>query len=225
MADDYPLNNIKFVSKGGVDEVFGMPITKDLITDAIWNLDYYKKYMEKAARQPTTMIGKEIEMKKKSLKAGKSTQLAPAKQHKPAKKKTSKPTPLKKIRKGKKSDHLVDEEDEEGQPASETQVENDEYNIQRGIQMSLEFLQAQGQVRQAPVGGVAIREPDSSITRKLLDVEGKGKDSTNDAETTVDMEQSNNETDTEILNVVEERGEEVSNMVALEERIVDFDEG
>ncbi|GJR22547.1 retrovirus-related pol polyprotein from transposon TNT 1-94 [Tanacetum coccineum] len=67
-ADDYPLNNLKFVSKGGVDEVFGMPIPKDMITDAIWNSEYYKKYMEMAARkprQPTTMTGEEVEAKKK----------------------------------------------------------------------------------------------------------------------------------------------------------------
>ncbi|GJS84261.1 hypothetical protein Tco_0750802 [Tanacetum coccineum] len=220
-ADDYPLNNLKFVSKGGVDEVFGMPIPKDLITDSIRNSDYYKKYMEMATckpRQPTTMTGEEVETKKKAPKDGKSTQPAPAKQPKPAKKKTSKPTPSKKIRKRKRYNHLVNEEDEKGQPASEPQVENNEYNLQRGIQMSLESLQAQGQVRQAPVYGVAIHEPDSAITRILLDVEGKGKDdtsvnvvhdilspadSTNDAETAADMEQSNIKMDTEILNVVE----------------------
>ncbi|GJX41213.1 hypothetical protein Tco_0256203 [Tanacetum coccineum] len=51
------------------------------------------------------------------------------------------------------------------------------------------------------------------------------KDSTNNAETVVDMEQSNSETATEILNVEEERGEEVSYMLALEERSVKLDEG
>ncbi|GJV92029.1 hypothetical protein Tco_1539842 [Tanacetum coccineum] len=92
---------------------------------------YYEKYLEMAARkpcQPTTMTGK-VKKKKKAPKAGKSTQPAPEKQPKPAKKKTSKPTPSKKIRKGKRSDHLVDEEDEEPQPASELQVEDDEYNL------------------------------------------------------------------------------------------------
>ncbi|GKG54273.1 hypothetical protein Tco_0557796, partial [Tanacetum coccineum] len=89
--------------------------------------------------------------------------------------KTSKPTPSKKIRKEKRSDHLVDKEDKEGQLASKPQVENDEYNLQRGIQMTLQSLQAQGQVRQTPVGGVAIRKPDSVITQKLPNVEGKGK--------------------------------------------------
>nr|GEV63238.1 hypothetical protein [Tanacetum cinerariifolium] len=49
-------------------------------------------------------------------------------------------------------------------------------------------------------------------------------DSTNDAEIAADMEQPNNETDTEILDVVEERGKEVSNTMALEERTVELDE-
>ncbi|GJT38493.1 hypothetical protein Tco_0938358 [Tanacetum coccineum] len=73
-----------------------------------------------------------------------------------------------KVHKGKRSDHLVDEADEEPQPALEPQVEDDEYNLQRGIQMSLESFQAL-------VDGVAIREPVSRITRQLLVVEGKGK--------------------------------------------------
>nr|GEX65040.1 hypothetical protein [Tanacetum cinerariifolium] len=56
---------------------------------------------------------------------------APAKQPKHAKKKTTKPSPSKKIRKGKRSDHIVDEKDDESQPASEPQVKDDEYNLQR----------------------------------------------------------------------------------------------
>ncbi|GKF41402.1 hypothetical protein Tco_0124744 [Tanacetum coccineum] len=50
-------------------------------------------------------------------------------------------------------------------------------------------------------------------------------DSTNDAKTVDDMEQSNSKNDTKILNVVEKQGEEVSNTMALEERTVEFDEG
>nr|GEU75184.1 hypothetical protein [Tanacetum cinerariifolium] len=97
-------------------------------------------------------------------------------------------------------------------------VEDDEYNLHRSIQMILESLQAL-------IGEVVIREPNLGFIRKLLDVEGKGKDSTNDAKTIADMEESNNETDTEILNVIEERGEEVSNIMVLEERTIEFDEG
>ncbi|GKD44976.1 hypothetical protein Tco_1269621 [Tanacetum coccineum] len=266
VADDYPLSNLKFVSKGGVDKVFGMAIPKDLITEAIQNSEYYKKYLEMAAhkpRQPTTKTGEEGGKKKKAPKADKSKQPSPAKQTKPVKEKTSKPTPSKKIHNGrvmkvckeKRSDHLVDEEDEESQPTTEPQVEDDEYNLQRGIQMSLESLHEQGQGRQAPIGGVAIRETDPGLIRKLLKVEGNRKgivteeqaaqsllnlqkpkkksitdqyifqNSTNDADNVVDMELSTSKSDTKILNVDKEHGEEVSHIVALEERTVKLDEG
>ncbi|GKC90226.1 hypothetical protein Tco_1150875, partial [Tanacetum coccineum] len=46
-----------------------------------------------------------------------------------------------------------------------------------------------------------------------------------DAETGADSEKSNSEADTKILNVDEEQGEDVSNMVALEERTIELDEG
>ncbi|GJW82477.1 hypothetical protein Tco_0146452 [Tanacetum coccineum] len=218
------------------------------------------------------MTDEEGGKKKKAPPAGKSKKPAPAKQSalakqtKHIKEKTSKPSPSKKIRKGKvmkvrkgkRSDHLVDKEDEEPQPASETQVEDDEYNLQRGIQMSLESFQA-------PVGRGAIREPDSGIIQKLPEVEGKGKGIISDeqatqslfrstkakeekyhgsiyiseavykksgciywtfyAKTSANTEKSNSVADTETLNVVEEQGDEVSNMVALEERTVELDEG
>ncbi|GJX45911.1 hypothetical protein Tco_0262587 [Tanacetum coccineum] len=244
---------------------FVPPPAGDLVIDFVNNLGYLEELQfvfkivlpeifENGCRKPcqlTIMTGEEVKKKKKAPKAGKPTYPAPAKQPKHAKKKTSKTTPLKKICKEKRSDHLVEEEDEEGQPASELQVEDDEYNLQRGIQMILESLQAS-------IGGVATREPDPRFIQKLPDVEGKGKrrtpvtqdastgpstqppddtsanvvhdtsslaDSTNDVETNADMEQSNNETDTDILNIVAERGEEVSNMVALEEKTVEFDKG
>nr|GEU77869.1 hypothetical protein [Tanacetum cinerariifolium] len=114
---------------------------------------------------------------------------------------------------GKRSDDLVDEEDEEPQTASEPQVEDDEYNLQRGIQMNLESFQA-------PVGRVAIREPSSGITQRLPVVEGKGKGIVTDeqvaqllldlqnlkkqnAETGANTKKSNSEADTEIINVDE----------------------
>ncbi|GJY70660.1 hypothetical protein Tco_0474363 [Tanacetum coccineum] len=160
-ADDYSLDNLKFVPKGELDEVFRMPIPKDLITDVIHEEGGKKKKASSAG---------------KSKQPAHAKQPAPAKQSKPVKEKTYKPTPSKKIRKGKgmkvrkgkRSDHLVNEEDEEDQPASKPQVEDDEYNLQRGIQVSLESFQA-------PIDGVAIREPDSGIIQKLLEVEGKGK--------------------------------------------------
>ncbi|GJX66766.1 hypothetical protein Tco_0301109 [Tanacetum coccineum] len=171
--------------------------------------EYYKKYLEMAARKPrqqTTMTDEEVKKKKKALKAGKSTQSAPAKQPKLAKKKTSKPTPSMKIRKGKRSDHIVDEANEEPQPASELLVEDDEYNLHCTI--TTRSAKAKETKYQ---GLIHISEADSN--------------STNDAETAADMEQSNSKNDTEILNVVEEQSAEVSNTMALEKRTVEYDEG
>ncbi|GKB91842.1 hypothetical protein Tco_0964114 [Tanacetum coccineum] len=235
-----------------------------------------------AARKSTA---KESVKKKTISKADKPVKPALTKQPKLVKEKSIKPTTLKKankgkvqkVRKGKRPDRLVDESDEEPQHDLEPPVDEDvDYDLQRGIQMSLESFQP-------PVGGVAFRKPAASgITQKLPVVEGKGKgiaidehvaqsllelqqpkkksttdqyifqrrtpvtkeastgpsaeprDDTSanvvpdtpshvDAETRADMDKT--EGDTEILNVGEEKGEDVSNTVALEERTVELDEG
>ncbi|GJZ26025.1 hypothetical protein Tco_0570278 [Tanacetum coccineum] len=117
------------------------------------------------ARKPTA---KRYEQKKTASAADKPKKPtpvkkpAPAKQTKPVKEKSTKPSPLKKagkgkvrkVQKGKRSLRLVDE-DEKAQPEHKPKVEDEEYDLQRGIQMSLELFQA-------PVGGVAFREPTSS---------------------------------------------------------------
>ncbi|GJW42972.1 hypothetical protein Tco_0071771 [Tanacetum coccineum] len=199
-----------------------------------------EQYLEMVARKPIT---KEGGQKKTTSEADKP----------------KKPTPeirkgrVAKIRKGKSSLQLVDK-DEEVQHEPEPQIEDDEYNLQQGIQMSLESFQE-------PVNGVAIREPTSGVTRSLLVVEGKGKGiatdehrrapvteeastrpltqpeddmsanivcdtpSPPDAETGAEAKMSDSEGDTEILNVGEEKGKYVSNTVALEERTIKLDEG
>ncbi|GJW03349.1 hypothetical protein Tco_1562205 [Tanacetum coccineum] len=205
------------------------------------------EYLDMASCKPhqaTTVTDEEGGKKKKAPPVGKSKKPAPAKQPalakqtKPVKEKTSKPSPSKKIHKGKvmkvhkgkTSDHLVDEKDEEPQPASEPQVEDDEYNLQRGIQISMESFQA-------PVDRVAIREPVSWITRQLPVVEGKGKGIATDEQTLVTQDESTRPSaqpqDDTFTNMVydtpspadAETGEDVSNMVALEERTVELDEG
>nr|GEX17302.1 hypothetical protein [Tanacetum cinerariifolium] len=142
-ADDYSLNNLKFIPKGELDDVFGMAIPKDMITDVIRNSEHYQKYLDMAARKPrqaTTVTNEEGRKKKKA------------------------PPTVMKVHKGKRSDHLVDEEDEEGQPDLEPQVEDDKYNLQKGIQMILESFQA-------PVGGeqVLIENP-PSLTETLSSI-------------------------------------------------------
>ncbi|GJR96430.1 retrovirus-related pol polyprotein from transposon TNT 1-94 [Tanacetum coccineum] len=209
VADDYPLGNLKFVSKEGVDDVFRMAIPKDLITEAIQNSEYYKKYLEMAARkprQPTTKTGEDGRKKKKAPESDKSKQPFPAKQTRHVKEKTSKPTPSKKI------------QDEESQPAVEPQVEDDEYNLQRGLIRKLPEVKGNGK------GEL------QQLKMHLLDPLSSPADSTNDAgklKMLLLLKPSNNEggyrESSKCWKKV--KGEEVLHTVALEERTSELDEG
>ncbi|GKF42183.1 hypothetical protein Tco_0125525, partial [Tanacetum coccineum] len=231
-----------FVPKGEKDEVFGMHIPKELITEAIQKSEYYKQYVEMAARKVQV---KEGGKKKTVPKADKPVKHVPTKQPKPnpVKEKSTKPTPLQKAT--------------EHEPEPEPQGKGEEYDIERDIQLSLESFQAPGQ---APVGGVAICEPVAEATRQLHVVEGKGKaivtdeqaaqslldlhkpkkkeleddtsanivrdtPSPTDAETGAVTNKTNSEGDTEILNIGEEQGEDVGDKVNQEEKIAEIDEG
>nr|GEW16029.1 hypothetical protein [Tanacetum cinerariifolium] len=194
--DDFLLRNLKFIPKGKKDEVFGMAIPKDLITEAIQNSEYYDKYVEMAGKKKARKddVPKQAS---KSKKPTPSKKQAPVKKLVPAKEKASKPSPSKKahkgkmlkIHKGEESMHLVDKLHEENQPAHEPQVDKDELNLQRGIQMSLEAFKSQ------------------------------------DAETSADTDRSNSKSATKILEVTEEQGDDGSNTVTLEARTTAQDEG
>nr|GEX99773.1 hypothetical protein [Tanacetum cinerariifolium] len=83
--EDLRLGNFKFVPKGEEDEVFGMPIPNELISNNIRNTPYYNAYLEMVA-QHDRKITAEKEGKKKPVTA---KQL----KSKPAKEKSSKPAP------------------------------------------------------------------------------------------------------------------------------------
>ncbi|GJV50624.1 hypothetical protein Tco_1446365 [Tanacetum coccineum] len=77
-----------------------------------------------------------------------------------------------KVRKGKPSFQLVDEDDE-AQQESVPQGESDDPALELAKKMSLDAHQEKGEGR-APVGGVTIRDPVSETTPILLEVVGKG---------------------------------------------------
>ncbi|GJR94557.1 hypothetical protein Tco_0266731 [Tanacetum coccineum] len=165
--EDLRLGNLKFVPKGEDDEVFGMPIPNELITNNIRNAPYYNAYMEMVAKHDQKIAAKKGGKKKhataKQLKPNpvkeKSRKLAPAPKPRVTQVKPAKPSPAKhsrmgkvqKIHKGKSSLQIINE-DEPTQPEPEPEPEH-----------------------QAHVGGVAIREPVAEATQPLLVVEGKGK--------------------------------------------------
>nr|GEV08435.1 hypothetical protein [Tanacetum cinerariifolium] len=189
--EDLRLGNLKFVSKGEADEVFGMPIPNELISNNIRNTPYYSAYLEMVAKHTRKIAaGKEGKKKPTTAKQPKP---------KPVKEKSSKPTPVPKPKvkqvkpvkpstakqsqigkvlktgKGKSYLELIAEEEPtqpEPKPEPKHQGKGDEFDVERTIQMSLESFQAQSQ---AHVGGVAIREPVAEATRPLPVVEGKGK--------------------------------------------------
>ncbi|GJW98300.1 hypothetical protein Tco_0180108 [Tanacetum coccineum] len=186
--EDLRLGNLKFVPKGKEDEVFGMPIPNDLISNNIRNAPYYNAYLEMVAKHDLKVAAKK-EGKKKTASAKqpkskpateKSSKPAPASKPKPAKEKPSKPStakpPKPKPAKDKSTKATTLQKAGKAQPESEPepehQGEGEEYDMERAIQMSLESFQAQSQ---AHVGGVAIREPVAEATRPLPVVEGKGK--------------------------------------------------
>ncbi|GJW78670.1 hypothetical protein Tco_0140352 [Tanacetum coccineum] len=125
--EDLRLGNLKFVSKGKIDEVFGMPIPNELISNNIRNASYYNAYLEMVTKHDQKVAAKK-EGKKKSASTKqpkpkpaieKSSKPAPAPKPKvtkekpskastakppkpkPAKEKSTKATPLQKAGKGK----------------------------------------------------------------------------------------------------------------------------
>ncbi|GJY06123.1 hypothetical protein Tco_0373177 [Tanacetum coccineum] len=86
--EDLRLGNLKFVSKGEVDEVFGMPIPNEMISNNIRNAPYYNAYLEMVAKHDQK-VAAEKEGKKKTASA-KQPKPKPAKE-KPFKPSTAKP--------------------------------------------------------------------------------------------------------------------------------------
>nr|GEV30983.1 retrovirus-related Pol polyprotein from transposon TNT 1-94 [Tanacetum cinerariifolium] len=155
--DDHHLGNLKFVPKGKEDEVFGMKIPKELITDNIRNTSYYNAYLEMVAKHDRKIFTAEGGKKKSASKIDQSKKPATAKQI----------------------------------PVTE----------------------------EASTGPSSQHEDDTSANIV------NDTPSPTDAETGVETDKTNNEVDTEILNVSEEQGEDVADKIYLEEKTAKIDEG
>ncbi|GJT62123.1 retrovirus-related pol polyprotein from transposon TNT 1-94 [Tanacetum coccineum] len=102
--EDHRLRNLKFVPKGEEDEVFGMQIPKELITDNIRNTSYYNAYLKMVAKHDRKIAVAEGGKKKSTSKADQSKKPKTAKQ--------SNLVSTKKVRKGKIALKLIDENEE-----------------------------------------------------------------------------------------------------------------
>ncbi|GJU00727.1 retrovirus-related pol polyprotein from transposon TNT 1-94 [Tanacetum coccineum] len=195
--EDHILGNLKFVPKGEEDEVFGMKIPKELITNNIGNASYYNAYLEMVAKHDHKIAAAEGGKKKsasitdQSKKpattkqpkplSSKQSKPAPAKQSKHVKEKSTKPTPLQKASKGKVRKvqnvksylQLVDkpyEEKAQPEPKPKPQGEQVDYDLQRGITQKLPIVKGKGK-------GIAI---DEQVAQSLLELQTPKKTSTTD---------------------------------------------
>nr|GEY44673.1 hypothetical protein [Tanacetum cinerariifolium] len=203
--DDLRLGNLKFVPKGKIYEVFGMQIPKELITNNIMNAPYYNDYLEMVVKHDKKIEAEEGGKIKSSSKADKSKKLV-------SKGKVGK------VRKGKCGFQLVDvEEEAEHKPEPEPQdlhkpqkrSTTDQFIIQRRTPSTLEESTGPSTQLQDDTSANIIRESPSPA----------------DAETGANSKKTNNKAGTEVLKIDEEKGEELSNTVALEEKTVELDEG
>ncbi|GJZ74727.1 hypothetical protein Tco_0639192 [Tanacetum coccineum] len=162
-----------------------MAIPKQLITQAIQQSLYYPKYLEMVAKNtkktPQDSASKQPEPATKRAPPKKPTTTTPVKPTKPPSSKQPKsPTkkPFKgklpqKVRKGKPSFQLIDEDDE-AQQESVPQGESDDPALELAKKISLDAHQEKGEGR-TPVRGVTISDPVSETTPILPEVVGKGK--------------------------------------------------
>ncbi|GJT70835.1 hypothetical protein Tco_1030121 [Tanacetum coccineum] len=180
--EDLRLGNLKFVPKGEADEVFGMSIPNELISNNIKNAPYYNAYLEMVAKHDQK-VAPEKEGKKNSASTKqpkpkpaieKSSKPAPAPKpkvtkEKPSEASTAKP-PKPKTAKEKSTKATPLQKSGKGKVAKVG--EGEDIDMERAIQMSLRSFQAHGHAR---VGGVAIQEPVAEAIRPLHVAEGKGK--------------------------------------------------
>ncbi|GKC94924.1 reverse transcriptase domain-containing protein [Tanacetum coccineum] len=129
-SSPHSLGNLKFVPKGETVEVFGMEIPDPLITEAIQQSSYYPKYLEMVAEntKKTPQESASVQPATKHAPPKKPTTTTPVKQSKLAPAPTKKPSKHKlqqKIRKGKPTFQLIDE-DNEAQQESIPQEEGDD---------------------------------------------------------------------------------------------------
>nr|GEW10566.1 integrase, catalytic region, zinc finger, CCHC-type, peptidase aspartic, catalytic [Tanacetum cinerariifolium] len=161
--EELGLGYLKFSAKGTKREVFGMPISNELITADIQGEQYYKEYLEKVAKHQIYLTGKggsdpdspapkPAKATKKSKPSAPKADLRPT-VIKPTSSKRSKPGLVTKQHKPTSTLRSVDEFVDEGIPEKEPRFDNEEADIQRAVEESLK------NVHDAPWGPLLLVTP------------------------------------------------------------------
>nr|GEU32854.1 hypothetical protein [Tanacetum cinerariifolium] len=182
-----------FKTKKDGREVFGMPIPDALLTDAITRAPYYGRYLAYITDTTTTKVTKSTSDKASKPKSTSSQPPKPKpastkplktvleKKRKLVKVTPDKPSPAKRLKAGqvgkrhkpKSPLKLVGKFADEGVPIAKPRLDDEEADLQQGIELSLKDLEARNQ---GPAHPVVFREPDSGKFQVLLEVQGNGKE-------------------------------------------------
>ncbi|GJZ74610.1 hypothetical protein Tco_0639075 [Tanacetum coccineum] len=232
VEEDLRLGNLKFVSKDEIDEVSGMPILNELISNNIRDASYYNTYLEMVAKNDQK-VAAEKEGKKKSASTKHPSRSLPKK--KPA--------------------------HSEPEPMPEHESTSEEYDMEHAIQMSLESFQAQAHAHvrgkgkaivtdeQAAQSLLALHTPKRRSTtdqfilqrQTLTTNEASTKPSAQplddtsvniirdspssaDAETGARSDKISNRGDTEIVQITEELREDVEIQENVKEKTMELDQ-
>nr|GEV70470.1 putative reverse transcriptase domain-containing protein [Tanacetum cinerariifolium] len=226
--EEFRLGNLKFVPKGKINKVFGMPIPDELISNNIRNEPYYNAYLKMVEKHDRKVAAKK-EGKKKTVSAKQP-------KSKPNIKNLSKPAPVQKPKATK----------ERPSKASTAKPPKPKPAKEKSTKTTPPLKAGKGKIVKVRTSSVAIQEPVVEATRPLSVVEGKeastgpsaqAQDDTSvnivrdspsptDAETEgVASEKTNSRSDTVILQFDEEQGKDVDDQVKLKEKTDKLDQG
>nr|GEW44453.1 hypothetical protein [Tanacetum cinerariifolium] len=243
--EDFKLGNLKFVSKGEADEVFGMPIPNELISNNIKSAPYYNAYLEMVTKHDQKVVAeKERKMKAASAKLPKS---------KPAIEKSSKPAPAPMPKETKERPSKMSLESFQAQRQAYVGGVAIREPVAE-VTQPLPVVEGMGKAiiteKQAFHSLLALHTPKKRSTtdqfifqRQTLAIEvsssgpsTQAQDNTSanivrdspsptDAKTGAASEKTNSGGDTEILQIDEEQGKDVDDQVNLEEKTDELDQG
>ncbi|GKA25293.1 hypothetical protein Tco_0711402, partial [Tanacetum coccineum] len=249
--DDLSLGNLKFVPKGETDEVFGMQIPKELITDNIRNAPYYNAYLEMVAKHDKKIAAEEGGKKKAASKVDQYKKPTTAKQPKPVPSKQSKPAPTTKPK-------VTQEKPSEPSPAKHPkralvggvaireQVEEATRQLPvfegKGKAISTDEQAAQSLLalhtskrrsitdqfifqRQTPKTEEASTGPSEQPQDDASAIIVRDSSSPVNAETGADTDITTSTINTEVLYAEDVQGEEISHTMVIEEKTVELDKG
>ncbi|GKC76726.1 hypothetical protein Tco_1127500 [Tanacetum coccineum] len=156
---EYFIGYLKFSAKGTKREVFGMPILNELITADIRGGQYYKEYLEKAAKHQRYLAGEEVsDPDSPAPKPAKATKPKATKQSKPLVPKAASITKPAAAEAPKPTASQQPSKKDQSVPDKEPVYGDEEADTQRAIEESLKEVH---DAHRGPLPLVVFREPDS----------------------------------------------------------------